>query len=278
MVWLPSLTSRCRWVLGAALASASLAAGAQVPDEDAGFEMSVGAKVWPTSWESWVTSPKGTGVALGTSRFQVVQSVSSSEEVSPIPFAIVHYKGFFGSLSAMSRTRFTLRDAGTPGGFDVSASRREVDAHAGYYLLSGLAVTLGYKQLTQTYGGDEFRWRGPILGLTGSAPIAVGVAIYGNAGAGRMTANFPAAQADFYGRTSFKASYRLGEFGLAYALPWMVWPANALLLTAGYRAQYVKTEGYALAVTDSNGVQSYNTTTSLKDTTQGFVFGVSGSF
>jgi len=187
-------------------------------------------------------------------------------------------KDFFASVSAMSRTNYTLRDTATPGGFDVAASRKEVDFNAGYYVLSGLALTAGVKQLTQTYGSDSYRWEGPIVGFAGSAPIASGVAIYGNVGVGWMKAKFPASQADVSGNTSFNADYRLGEFGLAYASPWTLRWMRTLLVTAGYRAQYVSTKGYGLAVTDTQGVSTFNTSANLKDTTQGLVLSIVASF
>jgi hypothetical protein len=270
-------TTRGAMLVATLMLSASVPSVAQVPSPS-DSQVSFGVKVWPTAWETWVTSPKGTGVALGTSRFQTVQAVGSSDEVSAIPFVTARFNDFFGSLSAMSRTNYVLRDTATPGGFDVSASRREFDFNAGYYMLPGLAITLGFKQLTQTYGSDEYRWRGPILGVIGSAPVARGLAIYGNAGLGRMTVKFPTTQTDVEGNTSFHADYRLAEFGLAYATPWSPPFMKSLLITAGYRAQYVKTKNYALAVTDSAGVSTFNTSANLKDTTQGFVFGIIGSF
>ena len=50
-------------------------------------QWSVGMTVWPNEWDSWVTSPKGTGVALGTSRFQTVQAIGSPTRVSAIRWA-----------------------------------------------------------------------------------------------------------------------------------------------------------------------------------------------
>jgi hypothetical protein len=272
-------TTPVRWVSALlVLLVAAVPTSAQVGGSTSDSQVSVGVKVWPTAWQTWVTSPKGTGVALGTSRFQTVQAVHSSDEVSLIPFLTARFNEYFVSVSAMSRTNYTFHDAATPGGFDVSASRREYDVNGGYYMLPGLAVWLGFKQLTQTYGSDEYRWRGPIVGLIGSAPIAHGLAIYGNAAVGRMAAQFPAAQVDVSGHSSFRADYRLGEFGVGYVPPWSPSFLRSLLVTAGYRAQYVKTKNYALAVTDSAGAAMFNTSANLTDTTQGFVFGIIASF
>jgi hypothetical protein len=238
----------------------------------------VGVKLWVNSWDSWVTSPLGTGVALGTSRFQTVQSVNSSTKVSVIPSVSYRRGDFFGALSMMTKTSYSLPDAATPGGFDVNASREEVDFNAGYFFLPGVALTLGAKQLTQTYGPDKFRWRGPIVGISGSAGVSEGWALYGTAGIGFMKAKFPTSQSDIYGKTSFNADYRVGEVGLAYTSPLPSSFIKSVVLTVGYRAQYVSTKGYGLAVTDPSGTSTPNTKADLKDTTQGPAVGVVAVF
>lgn len=269
---------RMPFVVGAAMLLMAGLSQAQSAQSGSGLQFSAGIKLWPAEWDSWVTSPRGTGVALGTSRYQTVQAVGSSSRWSTIPFATVATQDYFASLSAMTRTNYSLQDAGTPGGFEVAASRREFDLNGGYYILPDLAVTLGYKRLVQTYGGDEYKWTGPIAGLSARAPLTSGMALFANASIGRMQAHFPAAQTDIQGNRSFAAQYRLGELGLVYFPTWQTrWP-KTLLITFGYRAQHVTTRRYALAVTSDQGVSSFNTHADLKDVTQGFVLGVAGGF
>ena len=233
--------------------------------------LNAGVKVWGTAWSSWVTGPKATGVALGSLRYQTVQAVGSSAQWSVIPFANLRVNDFFVSTSAMAPTHYTLRDAATPGGFNFPASRREFDVNAGYYVLPGLAVYGGFKELRQSYGPDTFKWRGFLLGLNGSAPLSKGWAFYGNMAIGHMRAYFPSSQADITGRTQLPTTYHLGEFGLAYIPPWIDKYSTPALLTIGYRAQQASTQGYALAVTDTSGASVTNTSTTLNDTTQGWV-------
>ena len=260
----------------AALAQATAAAD-EAPKQ-APLSFSVGVKLWANTWDSWVTSRTGTGVALGTLRYQTVQAVGSETKLSAIPFASLRYKDFFGSVSVMTRTRYSLLDTATPGGFEISASRKEVDVNTGYFVLPGLALTAGFKQLTQVYGPDSYRWRGPIVGVTGSAGLSGGWALYGSAGIGFLKADFPAVQADASGKTKFNADYRLGEFGLAYGTVPEVRFVKSIVGTLGYRLQNVATKGYGLAVTDPQGGFTPNASVSLKDTTQGPVFSLNVSF
>ena len=242
------------------------------------LSFSAGVKLWPNNWDSWVTSRTGTGVALGTLRYQTVQAVGSGTKVSAIPFASARYQDFFGSVSVMTRTRYTLLDTSTPGGFEVSASREEVDVNTGWFVIPGLALTAGYKRLTQVYGPDSYRWRGPIVGVSGSAPLSGGWALYGSAGVGFLKADFPAVQADASGKTRFDAAYRLGEFGLAYGIAPDTPLIRSIVGTLGYRVQNVATKGYGLAVTDPQGAYTQNSVANLKDTTQGMVLGLNVAF
>lgn len=241
-------------------------------------QLSVGLKVWTAAWDSWITSPKGTGVALGTSRYQIVQTVSSDAEVAFIPVVSYRRKNLFVSMSAMSRTSYTLQDAAVPKAFAVPASRKELDVNIGYYLLPGLAATVGVKGLEQTYGTDAYRWHGGTIGLNGSAVIAQGLAIYGSGSVGRMRARFPAIQADAHGQRTFNASYAVNEVGLAYALPWRPLTVRYALVFVGHRAQFVKTHKFGLAVTDAHGVSRFNVSTDLSDTTRGYVVGAMVNF
>lgn len=240
--------------------------------------VNMGVKTWGTAWSSWVTAPKATGVALGAARYQTVQAVGSAPQWSVIPFANLRVNDFFVSTSTMTTTNYSLRDAATPAGFDFPASRREFDVNAGYYILRGLSVYTGLKELRQSYGPDTFKWRGLLVGLNGSTPLSKGWALYGNMAIGTMKAYFPDSQADITGKTTFPTTYRLGEFGLAYIPPWIGKYSTPVLLTIGYRAQYASTQNYMLAVTDTAGNSVPNTSTSLNDTTQGLVLSVIVNF
>ncbi len=247
------------------------------PDSDP-FIFSAGLKTWTHGWDSWITSPTGTGVALGTLRYQVVQSVHSKLKTSLTPFASVRQGHWMASLSHMQDTNYSLEDASTPGGFGVSASRRETDVIAGYYLLPTVALTLGYKRLNQDFGADRYLWSGPLLGSSASASVAPGWSLYGTVGLGRLQARFPDSQRDAAGHSRFGASYRLGEFGIAHGIPMESGFLRAVAFTLGYRTQTVVTSGYALAVSQADHSTSVNSRAELVDTTQGLALSLSAAF
>src|SRR5262249_43523423 len=134
-------------------------------------------------------------------------------------------------------------------------------------------------QISQKFGPDEYKWRGPILGINVGAPIAAGWGLYTSLGVGRLKGDFPIA--DVNGQRRFDADYTVAEVGFTYAwlqpAPWI----RALALTAGYRTQRMATKDYALAVVPSPSLGQLprqNTTGTLVDTTQGFVIGLQGTF
>lgn len=241
--------------------------------------VSAGLRAWYAQWDSWNVSPRATGVAVGDDRYEVVESRRGSTEGALIPFVSLRYGSMFLSASAMTSTDYTLHETATPGGFDVNSLREERDLNLGWLFAPGVGTTLGYKQIRQRFGSDEYTWRGPVLGLTASAPLASGWGLYGAFGLGRLTGEFPIA--DISGQTRFNADYRLVDLGVTHTFgapaPWL----RALVLTLGYRSQRVATQDYALAVipsTASGQAPRENTRGALVDTTQGFVLGLQASF
>jgi hypothetical protein len=235
-----------------------------------------GVRLWHAQWDSWNVNPRATGVAVGDDRYEVVESRRGSTELAPIPFVSLRYGALFVSASAMSPTDYSLHETATPGGFDVNSRRQEADLNLGYVFASGVSLTLGHKQIRQRFGPDEYKWRGPVIGLAGNARLAAsGWGIYGSFGLGRLEGNFPVA--DVTGQTQFDARYQLADLGFTYSLsapaPWV----RAMVLTTGYRTQRMATNGYALAVIPSPAsgqAPRKNTTGTLVDTTQGFVAGL----
>jgi hypothetical protein len=227
------------------------------------WAFSLGAKAWSNTWTSWEI----TRVQSGASSLQAITPVSSSHEVSFIPLASLRYRRAFLSASAMTDTDYMLESSlvTRPG------TRSESDVNLGFDVLSGLALTAGYKELTQNVGG-EYRWRGPTVAVSASAPLQSGFSVYGTYGAGWMTATLPAPDAS--GTTSLDANYSVSEFGVAYSLA-RGQGASWLTLTLGYRSQTVRTRDYALASQPSGAVYAKDDT---RDFTQGFTFSVIGAF
>jgi hypothetical protein len=271
---------RCgAWLAWALLLGSIAPAFAQSNDDTRHLSISTGIRFWHAQWDSWNVNPRATGVAVGDDRYEVVESRRGSTELALIPFVSLRYGSVFLSASAMTSTDYTLHETATPGGFDVNALREERDLNLGYLFGSGVSTTLGYKQIRQRFGSDEYTWKGPVLGLTVSRPLAEGWGLYGALALGRLKGEFPIA--DITGATRFDADYRLADMGLTYNFGPSGRIVRAVVLTAGYRTQYVATKNYGLAVIpspSSGDPPRLNTRGTLVDTTQGVVLGLQASF
>ena len=240
------------------------------------FRVSGGVRLWSAKWDSWNVNPTSTGVSVGASRYEVVESMQGSEKLAVIPFLSARYGAWYLSASTMAKTSYQLHDAATPLGFDVDSSRAEFDVNLGYLISPGVSVSLGNKRIHQRFGQDEYKWNGPVLGLNANAPLGSGWNLYTSLGLGRLRGAFP--RPDAAGHSSFRTDYRLMEGGLTYAF---LAPTNwirSVVLTAGYRTQRMSTKGYGLAATPAGGPSVYNTSSDLVDTTQGLVLGLQGTF
>jgi hypothetical protein len=262
----------CVSILTSALcASAIHAAHAQQADQpvSSAWSFSVGLKAWANEWTSWEVNR----VQLGGSSLQALTPISSDTSVAFTPFASARYERFFVSAGYMTPTEYTLEGSlGTRKGI-----RTEIDANLGYDVLPGVAVTTGYKRLSQDVGGT-FRWSGPTVAASVSAPLVAGVGVYGTYGLGWFKVKLPAPDSD--GHTSLNANYSLSEFGLTYSLGRARFAGVASLTFAlGYRSQTVRTRNYALA---SQPVGGGTSTTYAhddpRDFTQGITLTVIGSF
>ena len=215
----------------------------QARAQDSALSFTVGARAWYTDWTTFSYYP---GV-VGTPPAALIQ-VSAKDKLVVMPQASMRYNHFFASVSAMPSTRFSFND-GTDG------RRSEFDVNAGYTVMPSLAVTLGYKKISQSGSSGRYRPAGPIIGASANAPLGSGLSLYGSLGIGRLRT--PAGD-----DIKFKAGYRLAEVGLAYTL-------NAdeprWTLTGGYRIQVLSSKD---AFEGQDG----------RDTTQGFTFGANATF
>jgi hypothetical protein len=209
---------------------------------DAAWSYGLGVKAWANEWTSWEVNR----VQVGSSSLQALSPVNGTG-VSFIPVVSVRHQRAFASASYMAATHYALENSlGTR-----DASRKEVEANVGYDVLPGVALSAGFKQLSQNVGG-EFRWRGPTVAATFSAAFLSGLNAYGTFGIGRLNVRLPAP--DAAGATSLNADYTLSEVGLAYS-----WGRSAsssapsVALGLGYRAQTVRTRGYALSAQPTGG-------------------------
>lgn len=213
--------------------------------QESGLSFSVGARAWYTEWTTFSYL-----VDEDTDENLALTQVSASERLVLIPVLGVRYGDFSGSISGFPSRRFSFNDGD-------SGKRQEFDANLGYDLLDGLTATLGYKRVVQSGNAGRYRPHGPVVGLSGNAPLSGGWSLYGSLGLGRLRT--PGGDA-----ISFKADYRLTELGLSYTLPGSGWPQR-WTFTGGYRIQVMSSK-------EAFGSQDG------RDTTEGFTFGVIAGF
>lgn len=255
------MNSKDLWRVTAAVLSGLFqvpALAAEGTGED--FSVTVGAKVWVNDWSSWYTPTIG-------GQGEVVP-IDSSTKVSVIPVVNLRFRDFYASFSTLLNTSYTLAGQALN---SIDASRKEFDANLGYYVLPGLGVSLGYKSLSQVFGGATYRWTGPTIGATLTAPIQGGFAGYGALGIGFFKMSLPAADANSSVNGDLNANYAIGEIGLAYGAAGV--PTIAVTSTAftlGYRLQAVRTKDYKVRAATGASV---NGSTDLSDVTQGPALG-----
>ncbi len=219
--------------------------------QDPTFSVSVGGRAWYTEWTtfSYFTQPDASGKPVN----KALTQVSADDKLTLVPTFSVRWQDWSGSLSALPSTRFSFADGG-------NGTRQEFDANVGYSVMPGLALSLGYKKVSQRDGPSRYEPAGPVAGISGNAPLGGAFSLYGALGIGRLKT--PSSGGDEV--VKFKADYRLTELGLAYTLN-----------TEGRLRRWTFTAGYRIQVISSK--QAFGTQDG-RDTTQGFTFGAIATF
>jgi hypothetical protein len=233
-------------------------------------QVSVGLKVWHSSWLSYLAgaytgiSPAGTpGLA------DSIDAVEGSQETDVLPTIGVRYKDYLvsGSFARFSGDFNSLHSSVIcPCGQNVLTSRtdhisrKESDLAVGYFITPNVILSLGYKYATEdrhtvlgiaglSMPSVTNTVRGVLAGAAASFPIQGRWRFYGNFGygPGKVTTEFsdPAvAPIHAHGR------YLISEIGLNYSLP----ISNALMKGVnaglGYRSQSFKTRSEGPAYRD----------------------------
>lgn len=202
----------------------------------------IGLRLWSTEWTSW---------------FPVEKYVKAGTEVAFIPVVSARYKEFLVSGSYMTKTDFEFDPTYKP-------ERKEYDVNFGYFILPGLAATVGYKHMHYD-SPDGYDWtsKGWTVGLSGSAPLAPYTSLYGSLAYGR-----PKINDNSLAFTGQRAKYLLTEFGFAFPLGHWSPSMSGFLVTAGYRYQRVGADPNAAANVGTRELFEY---------TQGPVLGISYS-
>lgn len=236
----------------AALAALPMANAAAAEGD---FSATIGLKAWVNNWNSWNQTRSG---ELANFLDPIVQNIESSNTDGWIPSFSMRYQNFLVGGSYFAKRGY---DFGSHGFVDVK--REEFDLSAGYYVLPTLAIIAGYKEVDQWFG-DKFKYSGPIIGFSASAPLTGGFSLYGTAAFGPMDAELPTAS----GIKKVDASYRLGEVGVAYVFDTGGSAGmKSVIGTLGYRSQAI--------VTKFDGTWSGQ---KGRDTTEGITIGIAAAF
>jgi len=151
--------------------------------------------------------------------------------------------------------------------YKVTGSRKEQDINLGYYISPAIALTVGYKQVKQTYNDFDYntseflgsswtKYSGPIVGITGGGSLGAGFAFYGNF-------SFGVLKGEFEGDSeTFNANYSSTELGIAYR------PVSFLSFLVGYKYQTIDSK-----LSDP----AFNNQVAL-DVTKGFILGANLTF
>lgn len=214
-----------------------------VQAQESGLSVSAGVKVWNTEWTTFGYDTNGAGE-------QVITQVPAKDKVIFVPLLSLRYRDFLASISGYRPTDYEFVGGG-------SNSRKELDVNLGYFVLPGVAVSLGYKKVGQKGDSDNYELAGLVAGLSATAALGNSFSLYGSLGLGRMKDTAAST-------VKFDADYRLTEVGLAYSLA-TDRLAKALTFTVGYRTQVLSSKE-ALGAQDG------------RDLTQGLTLGFVATF
>ena len=237
----------------------------------------LGYKTWFNTWQTPFNSYPPEGGAN-------IMSLTSETVAAPIFSASLKVSDFLIAGSFMKTPDYKFPDSEdvlnvttgpTPTTvtnpfytFRTTASRKENDINLGYYIAPSMAITIGMKNVKQTYnnldpatgalyGSSWTKYSGPIVGITGGGRLGESdFAFYGNLSYGILKGEFEGDP------QKFDATYSSTELGIAYR------PVSFLSILVGYKYQTIDTE-----ITDP----AFKGQIAL-DVTKGFLLGVNLTF
>ncbi|MFO1286473.1 MAG: hypothetical protein U1F25_07055 [Rubrivivax sp.] len=220
--------------------------------QDSGLVVSAGVRAWYAHWTTFSYYDGG-----GATNVALTQTSGPTAWVF-LPTASVRWGNWFGSASVFPSKSVDYTDGS-------STKRSELDVNAGYAVRPGLNLTLGYKKISQR-GDFSYEPKGPVVGVSANAPMSGAFSLYGSVGVGRLKTPSSNGNPKV---VEFKATYRLTEVGLAYAIPGSAF-VQRWTITAGHRIQVMHSKD---AFTTATGESQDGI-----DTAQGFTLGVLATF
>jgi hypothetical protein len=235
------------------LLALSVAAGPALAEEQStalgkDVTLAIGLKFWFNTWQS-------ANGSFGSQQGSNVQTYVSDPNVAFIPSISLKIKDFFISTSYLGAPEYSfpeytdtivLRSGPTYSVYTLdhktTATRTESDTNIGWYVSRNLALTLGYKIVTQEITDKQSgtglasqtvvskpTYAGPTIGFIGSVPMGGGFGMYGNLAFGKLDMKYQD------GPTTYKADYVSTEIGIGYKEKSM-----PLSFTVGYRFQSIE--------------------------------------
>jgi hypothetical protein len=210
--------------------------------------LAIGLKFWLNTWQS-------ANGSFGSQQGTNVQAYVSDPNVAFIPSISLKIKDFFISTSYLGAPDYTfptytdtivLSSGGTSTAYtlqhETTAKRTESDTNIGWYVSRNLALTIGYKVVTQEITDKQSgtgltsqtviskpTYAGPTIGFIGSVPMGGGFGMYGNLALGKLDMKYED------GSTTYDADYVSTEIGIGYKEKSM-----PLSFTIGYRFQSIE--------------------------------------
>ena len=229
---------RCRpcgpaLLVAAALLVANTTAGAQgaatsPSSQPEGMNLVLGLKLWQSQFSIQIPFP----VTVGGERLTPVESEAA---LVFIPQLSLRYRDWVATLSTQIAKDYSILFY--DGSSLLTIGRSEVDFNLGYYVVPGLAASLGYKRFKLKLDNATDSFTGPTFGLSGTAPLGSDLSLYAAAGFASLKDSAPARAG--LASPGSRAKYQLTEVGLAYALSGAS-IARTAGLTLGYRTQTLK--------------------------------------
>ena len=252
---------------GGAFAEDTAPGGAYAQKSD--VKVSIGLKAWNNTWESGTPLHDG---GMG--------SFTAGEQLSLVPSIGIRWKDFLVSASYFNKTSYSFTDYRDKVTFDngtfseiisTKADRDEYDINIGYFVLPGVAVSLGYKEVKQKYhiiftgdagpfdvGTQTTTLSTPTLGIQASSKI--GDTPFFMYGSGAMSIG-DSLKAEFENGSSVTGWYSAAELGLGYAFP------SGIVFTLGVKSQFMDVK------MDTSGL-----TQRARDITSGLIAGIAYTF
>ena len=244
-------------------------APAWAADDAARPQLSIGLKVWNSSWSSYLPGVyAGLNPATGASGLaDSIDAVEGERKTTTLPVIAVRSGNYVMSASyAQYNSNFRSDHSAVvgPNGDNLLTARsdhlerKESDVTLAYFLTPNVALSAGLKYATEgrdttlavtgvTERSLDATAKGLIIGALANFQVHGGLRFYGQFGYGptRVSTNVPN-----QGKTSSSASYLISEIGLNYALAMADPYVKGASVGLGYRSQVLRTNGVGPAYGD----------------------------